>query len=221
MRQNGNSKRSFTILEFCVLIIILGVIAAIALPFLFGRSQKDGGSLGAYHINVINRGQMGYVLNNKRFATSIADLGVSVPTSSEIYEYSLHSTPLYSLHYATLRQRKWSLKEYVGIVVLVEIERETGQFEPEQLICEIQQSKTERPPDPIFEGNAFICPPEAKNYRQKEGRIKIRDRDLQLAYQSLAFLEAGNSRRARELAATIEDAKIEEKAFAAIAEFRK
>ncbi|MBE9115685.1 hypothetical protein IQ249_07230 [Lusitaniella coriacea LEGE 07157] len=215
MPQKDNSKGSFTIIEFCVILLILGVIAAIALPSLLGQSIKDGGSIGENNVGTMNRGQMGYVWNNKRFATSIADLETGIPTSSETYEYSLRSTPLYAIHYATPRQRKRSIKGYVGIVVLADIDRETGELETGQLVCAVQKAKTSRPSDPIFKRGAFVCPPGTKNRRQKQRKIKIRDRDLQLAYQSLAFSEAGNSQRARELAATIKDAKIKEKALAA------
>lgn len=91
----------FTLLELLVTVMILGLLAAIALPNLMGQISKARmadakGSLGA-----INRAQEAYYFENAVFAPSLQDLSSQVTIGfwngtayeSSYYLYSIIGTP--------------------------------------------------------------------------------------------------------------------------------
>jgi len=214
-----SAQPSRRVIENCAVIIVGGLLGATALPSLLGVENKGcacGGSEAKNHIGAMGRAQQAYVLENQKFATSIADLEIGIPTQTQNYNYSLRSTPLYAIQSA--KSRKAEKTGFVGIVAFAGRNSETGEWQTENLACETEQSTTTRPPEPTFNNGVLACPMGTKAYSYNEyPEITIRDRDFQIAYESLNLAEAGDLHLARKQADTIQDAKVKEKVWDAIA----
>ncbi|MBE9117747.1 hypothetical protein IQ249_17760 [Lusitaniella coriacea LEGE 07157] len=94
-------------IESIVTVIILGILGAIALPSLLLQKVcacQEPEPLN--YLGVMSRAQRAYALEYEHFATAMTDLGIGIPEQTENYNYSLHTTPLYAIHYATPRKGK-------------------------------------------------------------------------------------------------------------------
>jgi prepilin-type N-terminal cleavage/methylation domain-containing protein len=79
-------QEGFTILELLVVIFILGLLSAIAMPSMLGQSNKARESEAKTYISAINRAQQAYFLERGTFGyLSNLELGLS---SSVNYLYS-------------------------------------------------------------------------------------------------------------------------------------
>ena len=81
------SNAGFTLVELLVVIIIVGVLSAIALPTFLDQAGKARESEAKTNLGALNRGQQAYRLENGEFASSISDLDVGI--QNDIYSYSL------------------------------------------------------------------------------------------------------------------------------------
>ncbi|NJL10791.1 MAG: general secretion pathway protein GspH, partial [Calothrix sp. SM1_7_51] len=73
-------------IELLVVVIIIGVLAAIALPSLLSQVSKARQTEARNNVGAINRGQQAYYLdNNNQFAGKISDLGLGLPDKTETF----------------------------------------------------------------------------------------------------------------------------------------
>lgn len=83
-------NEGFTLIELPVVIIIIGVLSAIALPSFLNQANKARESEGKQYIGSMNRAQQAYFLERQRFTSSMSNLGLGIQTSTSNYSYSLH-----------------------------------------------------------------------------------------------------------------------------------
>ncbi len=91
------SEKGFTLVELLVVIIIIGILAAIALPNFLNQGAKAKQTEAKQNIGLINRTQTAYRSENQQFAGSFDLLatgtltGSSTTASTSNYSYTLTS----------------------------------------------------------------------------------------------------------------------------------
>ena len=112
-----NREQGFTLFELLVVIFILGILAAIALPTFLNQVNKAKGVEAINKINYFNKLQESYYTENSAFTDSINNLNNS-STETENYHYwiLLFNQGQIAIHVA--QPKKPSLSYYGGGVYL-------------------------------------------------------------------------------------------------------
>lgn len=109
------SNAGFTVLELLVVIIIIGILAAIALPSFLSCGAKAKSSEARSNISAIARAQQAYYYENNKFANTVAELKISIPQQTENYSYSIQNQGNIFYSYGTARND--NLKSFASVVL--------------------------------------------------------------------------------------------------------
>lgn len=71
-------KKGFTLTELLVVVLVLGVLAAIALPFYTKSVKRSRVSDALNNLNIVSLKQQDYMLNNEKYAETFKDLNVPI-----------------------------------------------------------------------------------------------------------------------------------------------
>ncbi|MFM6265437.1 MAG: type IV pilin-like G/H family protein, partial [Dolichospermum sp.] len=82
----------FTLLELLVVIIIIGILSAIALPSFLSQAAKSKQTEAKTFVGAVNRAQQAHRMENIAFSSDLASLQVNIPSTSEYYGYSISNT---------------------------------------------------------------------------------------------------------------------------------
>jgi type IV pilus assembly protein PilA len=114
-------SEGFTLVELLVVVIIIGVLAAIALPSFLNQATSAKQSEGIQNIASLTRAQQNWRATNSTFADNFDKLAIGIvkgqtktdSASSSVYTYTLNTTDQNTaLHGATFKDSK--LKSYSG-----------------------------------------------------------------------------------------------------------
>ena len=97
LNSKKNSEKGFTLVELLVVIIIIGILAAIALPNFLSQGAKAKQTEAKQNIGLVNRVQTAYRSENNAFATSFdilatGTLSGTVDATTTNYTYKLSPT---------------------------------------------------------------------------------------------------------------------------------
>lgn len=112
-----NQSAGFTIIELLVVVVILGLLAAIALPAFLSQAARAQQTKALNYVGAMNRAQHSFFYEKARFASSLDELGFSNLNGEEDYTYAIESPdPDLTLTSAVATPKDPVLRGYAGLV---------------------------------------------------------------------------------------------------------
>jgi len=79
----------FTFVELLIVIIVIGILSAIALPSFLNQAKKGRQSEAKVYIGSMNRAHQADYLERGTFTTNLGDLGIGIATETSAYIYRI------------------------------------------------------------------------------------------------------------------------------------
>lgn len=162
---NKNQHRGFTLIHLLVIMLVMGILAALALPNFLGCGNKAKQSESKTYVGALNRGQQAYYIEKGKFSNSIPALGVGIQTSTVNYQYSTKTTTRAAFNYGIPKNNV--LKINVGGVFAIpdkKVGSKTGKdnITTQAILCEAKSAGIPKPADPTYQNGVMGCGAETK-----------------------------------------------------------
>src|ERR1041385_710382 len=82
----------FTLIEIIITIVILGILAAVAIPRLMSPNERAIAAEGKHILLAVLMGENHYFSDHHVYTTNLSDLDVTIPTSANFCAPVLYST---------------------------------------------------------------------------------------------------------------------------------
>jgi type IV pilus assembly protein PilE len=89
MKKFRNSRKGFTLIELMVVVIIVGILAAVAVPIYRANIKKAAASEGAALLGAVLTAQKVYYAENNTYTTSKPNLNVEATGNKYFTDYSI------------------------------------------------------------------------------------------------------------------------------------
>ena len=80
-------EQGFTIVELLIVVIIMGILGAIAWPSMLKYTTRTRESEAKLFVGIANRAQQVHYMENSKFAATLPELNVGIPSSEKRYDY--------------------------------------------------------------------------------------------------------------------------------------
>jgi type IV pilus assembly protein PilA len=161
-----NSEKGFTLVELLVVIVIIGILTAIALPAFLNETSKAKQTEGKQNVVSINKAQVAFRAENSGFSSNLDVLAVSSvkansATANDIgttvnFTYNLSVNTGADSAMVAVTARDGGLKGYNGAVT--RLSNTAGQNVMSTVICEMPSIGTTSPGTPtVAAGAEPVC----------------------------------------------------------------
>ena len=89
VKKTRNSKKGFTLIELMVVVIIVGILAAVAIPIYRSNIKKAAASEGAALLGAVLTAQKVYYAENSTYTSNKSDLNVETTGNKYFSDYTL------------------------------------------------------------------------------------------------------------------------------------
>ncbi len=157
LRRILRQAEGFTLLELTIVLVISGILAAIALPSFLNQASKAKQVEAKMYLGTLNHAQQGYMLEHSQFANDMNRLGIALYNSPN-YRYSIQldgTATQYAVHHA--ESLSSSLRPYVGMVAV--LNDSSSGATVDTVLCEAQTAQTGKAAQPVMGKDAVDCAP--------------------------------------------------------------
>ena len=156
LRCQKNKTQGLTLIEFLVVVFVIGLLAAVALPSLLSQPQRNKDVEARNTVGLMNRAQQAYYTEKNAFAGSFEKLGIGIKTETTNYGYSIRVTKEAAFHYGITKIP--NKKSYVG-AVWTETDTANSQSTTRAILCEAKEpvAAATKPADPVYKDGQFVC----------------------------------------------------------------
>ncbi len=152
LQHSALKPQGFTLLELLVVVVIGGILAAIAIPSFLSRANTAKQVEAKMYLGSLNRSQQSFYVEHSKFAKTPQELGLySQPTGN--YEYQVdvpNDGSLRAIHYAN--SKVFKLRSYSGMVALVK----QGAV-METVLCEAEEPASGKTEAPVYSDSSVSC----------------------------------------------------------------
>ncbi|MBW4639530.1 MAG: prepilin-type N-terminal cleavage/methylation domain-containing protein [Gloeocapsa sp. UFS-A4-WI-NPMV-4B04] len=150
---NKRKDEGFTPIELPVVIIIIGILSAIALPSFLNQASKARQSEARTNIGALNRTQQSYYLENQAFTNNITSLGIGIKNSDN-YNFSATGADVTNAVGNLAESKKPDLKAYTDGVFRADAQNTVS------VLCEANNAAATTPNAPTLNtaNSAGSCP---------------------------------------------------------------
>lgn len=157
-KKHEQNEHGFTLIELLIVIIILGILTAVALPSLLSQDAKAKQSEAKQNLILVNKAQNSYRTEKNSFATSFDALAIGTIAGGTTgtttnFSYTLAA----SNDTATIiaRPKDIILKGYSGGSIYYS--NSASQSVIGTILCEVQAPGTTAPDPTTFTANSVTC----------------------------------------------------------------
>lgn len=149
-RQGSRPSEGFTLLELLIVIVMTGILSAIALPTFLNQRTKAQETEGKTYIGSMNRAQQAHYAVYQKFTGSLADLGLGIRQRTRLYEYDVTKIDD-KLVTNKARSQNPDLRGYAGVVA-------SSTTQMGVVLCRSTEKGTDAIGDGTAIGQVLQCP---------------------------------------------------------------
>ena len=151
-KRTQSPNAGFTLLELLIVIVITGILSAIALPSFLNQRTKAQETEGKAYIGAMNRAQQAHYAVYQEFTASMDDLDLGIRRQTSLYEYSVKKTDD-RLVTNKARSQNPDLRSYAGVV-------SSSATQMNVMLCRSTQKGTDTVGNGSVTDQALSCPPQ-------------------------------------------------------------